>query len=276
MKRSMKLVSARTSCWWGTSAPARRTWPRRCACWRASGGWRPASSPRHRSSCGCGAPATRGALTVRPRSSAALGCSSSTSSASCRWISRRARSSRCSPTLRAAVGGHHHEPGVQPVGRGVRRRPDGGGRAHRQGHGHVVLPLPVLPKNTRSSRGPTKPSESMSSRPQPSENRTCDQSNPSADLCTGSLACLSSRALLVASLCASSARAWPCSPPPASSILSTSIIPSCLCSLPIRRTDNVKACGLVGVAVLKTEKLSCSILKIGCDQTRNHDVNKHK
>ena len=41
--------------------------------------------------------------------------------------------------LRAAVGGHHHEPGVQPVGRGVRRRPDGGGRAHRQGHGHVGL-----------------------------------------------------------------------------------------------------------------------------------------
>lgn len=107
--------------------------------------------------------------------------------------------------LRAAVGGHHHEPGVQPVGRGVRRRPDGGGRAHRQGHGHVGLALPVLPKNTRSSRAPTKPSESMSSRPQPSENRTCDQSNPSADLCTGSLACLSSRALLVASLCASSA-----------------------------------------------------------------------
>ena len=41
--------------------------------------------------------------------------------------------------LRAAVGGQHHEPGVQPVGRGVRRRPDGGGRAHRQGHGHVGL-----------------------------------------------------------------------------------------------------------------------------------------
>ena len=41
--------------------------------------------------------------------------------------------------LRVAVGGHHHEPGVQPVGRGVRRRPDGGGRAHRQGHGHVGL-----------------------------------------------------------------------------------------------------------------------------------------
>ena len=41
--------------------------------------------------------------------------------------------------LRAAVGGYHHEPGVQPVGRGVRRRPDGGGRAHRQGHGHVGL-----------------------------------------------------------------------------------------------------------------------------------------
>lgn len=139
MKRSMKLVSARTSCWWGTSAPARRTWPRRCACWRASGGWRPASSPRHRSSCGCGAPATRGALTVRPRSSAALGCSSSTSSASCRWISTARALLGVRRRLRAAVGGHHHEPGVQPVGRGVRRRPDGGGRAHRQGHGHVGL-----------------------------------------------------------------------------------------------------------------------------------------
>lgn len=139
MKRSMKLVSARTSCWWGTSAPARRTWPRRCACWRASGGWRPASSPRHRSSCGCGAPATRGALTVRPRSSAALGCSSSTSSASCRWIPTARALLGVRRRLRAAVGGHHHEPGVQPVGRGVRRRPDGGGRAHRQGHGHVGL-----------------------------------------------------------------------------------------------------------------------------------------
>ena len=139
MKRSMKLVSARTSCWWGTSAPARRTWPRRCACWRASGGWRPASSPRHRSSCGCGAPATRGALTVRPRSSAALGCSSSTSSASCRWIPTARALLGVRRRLRAAVGGHHHEPGVQPAGRGVRRRPDGGGRAHRQGHGHVGL-----------------------------------------------------------------------------------------------------------------------------------------
>ena len=38
-----------------------------------------------------------------------------------------------------------------------------------------------------------------------------------------------------------------------SSILSTSIIPSRLSSLPTRRTGNVKACGLVGVAVLKAE-----------------------
>ena len=204
MKRSMKLVSARTSCWWGTSAPARRTWPRRCACWRASGGWRPASSPRHRSSCGCGAPATRGALTVRPRSSAALGCSSSTSSASCRWIPTARALLGVRRRLRAAVGGHHHEPGVQPVGRGVRRRPDGGRRHRprrppRQAH---TVPRGVV-------QGPERPDAggvaAQKSRPQPSENRTCDQSNPSADLCTGSLACLSSRALFVASLCASSA-----------------------------------------------------------------------
>lgn len=46
---------------------------------------------------------------------------------------------------------------------------------------------------------PTNPSDSMSSRPQPSGNDTFDQSNPSTDLGTGKRACLRSLSLLALS-----------------------------------------------------------------------------
>ena len=67
------------------------------------------------------------------------------------------------------------------------------------------LPRPVWPKNTRSSQDPMKARDSMSSLPQPSGKRTWVQSKPSTDLWTGSLACLSSLARLLASRWATSA-----------------------------------------------------------------------
>lgn len=57
-----------------------------------------------------------------------------------------------------------------------------------------VLPRPVGPWKTRSSTRPTKSSESISSQPQPSGNRTWDQSRPSPALGTGIPARLSSPA----------------------------------------------------------------------------------
>ena len=96
--------------------------------------------------------------------------------------------------LRAAVGGHHHEPGVQPVGRGVRRRPDGGGRAHRQGHGHVGLAPAGLAEEHEVLAGADE-----------AQRKHVVAAPALGEPHVGSLACLSSRALLVASLCASSA-----------------------------------------------------------------------
>ena len=57
--------------------------------------------------------------------------------------------------LRAAVGGHHHEPGVQPVGRGVRRRPDGGGGDRQARPPRQARPVPrgVLPGAQRAHAG---------------------------------------------------------------------------------------------------------------------------
>lgn len=50
--------------------------------------------------------------------------------------------------LRVAVGGHHHEPVVQPVGRGVPGRPDGrgGDRPDRQPREACPVPGRVLPR----------------------------------------------------------------------------------------------------------------------------------
>ncbi len=57
--------------------------------------------------------------------------------------------------LRAAVGGHHHEPGDRPVGRGVRRRPDGGGRDRPDRPPREARPVPrrVLPCAERAHAG---------------------------------------------------------------------------------------------------------------------------
>lgn len=49
--RSASSSAGRTSCSWATSAPARRTWRRPSARWRARGGSRRASSRRPRSGC---------------------------------------------------------------------------------------------------------------------------------------------------------------------------------------------------------------------------------
>lgn len=54
--------------------------------------------------------------------------------------------------LRAAVGGYHHEPGFQLVGRVVRRRPDGGGhnRTHRPSREACPIQGRVPPRAQRA------------------------------------------------------------------------------------------------------------------------------
>lgn len=107
--------------------------------------------------------------------------------------------------LRAAVGGHHHEPGVQPVGRGVRRRPDGGGRAHRQGHGHVGLAPAGLAEEHEVLAGADEAQRKhVVAAPALGEPHVRPV-EPLGRLVHGEPRLPSSRALLVASLCASSA-----------------------------------------------------------------------
>ena len=100
--------------------------------------------------------APRGASTARPRSSAARGCSPSTARLPATGPRRRAAAlPGVRRRLRAAVGGHHNEPGVQPVGRGVRGRPDGrgGDRPDRPPLEARPVPRRVLPRAERAQAG---------------------------------------------------------------------------------------------------------------------------
>ena len=57
--------------------------------------------------------------------------------------------------LREAVGGHHHQPGVQSLGLGLRRRPDGRGghRPRRPPRPPAAVPRRVLPRQPRAHAG---------------------------------------------------------------------------------------------------------------------------